>query len=669
MTSTSARATWWSWGGRDGDWIKLGVGDHTIAGDIAELDFTAGVQTDFNGLNDVPDAGGDDTIDAGDGLNWVIGGQGGDDIDLGHGGGVVLGDNGRIQQTSGLAFTRIETTNSTVGGEDSIDAGSGDMVVMGGRDGDEIRLGNGDHSIAGDLAELDFTNGIRTDFTALTNTPSVGGDDLIETGDGRTWIIAGEGGDDVTTGDGGGVVLGDSGRIQQSDGLAMIRVESFEHALGGTDEIDMGFGDAVVFGGRDSDTIRVGSGDHVIAGDFAELDYTSGARTDFNALNDLPSAGAGDLIEAGQGNNWVIAGQGADTVALGPGGAVVLGDNGRIRATSAGALTRVETANSEVGGNDSITAGDGDVVAFGGFGDDTIRTAGGDDVIAGDMAELDYEDGVRNIFASVIEDPAFGGDDQVWTGEGDDWVLLGEGDDTVTSEGGLNIAIGDAGVIQADTTGAFYRAENNQFATGGDDTFYGGTGRDIQIGGAGSDYLDGGAGNDFMAGDGGLIHVDPVDNTYEITFESTEIEVGGPDTLIGGEGRDVMLGGIGNDTFDLNIAEDIVAGEFARVRMRPDPNSSEPDKEVVTSFLTPAVRDIDLLAQITMGVNFSSGKTEVEVVPGSDPLGTATAVPSVSQMLAGMRVDLVLSEDEVGEDADLATLLATFDTPARSCPE
>ncbi|PJE29639.1 hypothetical protein CVM39_06955, partial [Pseudooceanicola antarcticus] len=548
------------------------------------------------------------------------------------------------------------------------DAGSGDMVVLGGRDADEIRIGDGSHSIAGDLAELDFTAGVRTDFNALTNDPVVGGDDVIDLGHGLQWIIAGEGADDVTAKDGGGVVLGDSGRIQQTSGKLMTRVESFEHALGGADEIDLGSGDAVVFGGRDSDTIRVGSGDHVIAGDFAELDYTNGARTDFNALNDLPEAGAGDEIEAGQGSNWVIAGQGADTVALGPGGAVVLGDNGRIQATSAGALTRIETANSEVGGDDSITVGDGDVVAFGGFGDDTITTANGDDVIAGDMAELDYVDGIRSVFASVIEDPAFGGDDLVLTGEGDDWVILGEGDDTVSSDAGLNLAIGDAGIIQADTSGAYYRAENNQFATGGDDTFYGGRNRDIQIGGAGRDYLDGMSGHDYIAGDGGLIHVDPIDGTYEITFESTEIEVGDDDTLIGGEGQDVLLGGIGNDSFDLNIADDIVAGEFARVRMRPDPNSSEPDKEVLTSFLTPAVRDIDLLAQITLGVNFSSGKTEVEVVSGSDPVGEAAAVPSVSQMLAEMRVDLVLNEDEVGENEDLAALLEVFDEPEEAVP-
>ncbi|PJE32909.1 hypothetical protein CVM39_00015, partial [Pseudooceanicola antarcticus] len=109
------------------------------------------------------------------------------------GDGVILGDNGRIQQTSLGAYVRIETTDSTVGGADSIDALDGDMVVMGGRDGDWIKLGEGDHSIAGDIAELDFTNGVQTNFNALNDEPLVGGDDSIDAGDGLNWVIGGQG--------------------------------------------------------------------------------------------------------------------------------------------------------------------------------------------------------------------------------------------------------------------------------------------------------------------------------------------------------------------------------------------------------------------------------------------------------------------------------------------
>ncbi len=119
----------------------------------------------------------------------------------------------------------------------------------------------------------------------------------------------------------------------------------------------------------------------------------------------------------------------------------------------------------------------------------------------------------------------------------------------------------------------------------------------------------------------------------QITVESRDISAGGNDTLIGDAGFDLMMGGIGNDTFDLNMREDIAVGEFIRIRLMPQGAA----RDLVVSFLTPAVRDLDLLAQITLGLNFSGGRTEVRAVPAPAPV---TLAP-----LRDVRLDLVLVDD------------------------
>jgi hypothetical protein len=141
-------------------------------------------------------------------------------------------------------------------------------------------------------------------------------------------------------------------------------------------------------------------------------------------------------------------------------------------------------------------------------------------------------------------------------------------------------------------------------------------------------------------------------------FETLDITSGGNDTLIGGEGRDVMFGAMGDDKFDLSLVDDIVVGEFARVRL----TVVESGEEQVTSFLVPAVRDLDLLAQLTLGLNGASNPTAdtEDVTETADEVKTT----DVSSILAGTRVDLVLTEGEAARDAALAALVAAVSAQA-----
>jgi hypothetical protein len=113
-----------------------------------------------------------------------------------------------------------------------------------------------------------------------------------------------------------------------------------------------------------------------------------------------------------------------------------------------------------------------------------------------------------------------------------------------------------------------------------------------------------------------------------------------------------MFGAMGDDKFDLSLVDDIVVGEFARVRL----TVVESGEEQVTSFLVPAVRDLDLLAQLTLGLNGASNPTAdtEDVTETADEVKTT----DVSSILAGTRVDLVLTEGEAARDAALVAAVS-----------
>ncbi len=314
-----------------------------------------------------------------------------------------------------------------------------------------------------------------------------------------------------------------------------------------------------------------------------------------------------------------------------------------------------------------MTLGDGDAVVFGGRDGDTLSLTSGSDVVLGDVGQLTFENGIRHTLLGPIESVSYGGDDTVFAGTGDDWIILGAGDDTLTLTSGLNAVLADAGAIVGDTTGLFQRVENTQFSTGGRDTLTGGSGRDLLFGGAGRDVIDGAAGNDYLAGDNALLYRTVLsDGIVEWTFESTAIEVGGDDTLIGGADNDIMTGGFGDDLFDLSIADDLAVGEFLRVRFE---QTVATDEEVITSFLTPAVRDLDLLAQVTLGVMGVSKSSGERAEPVSSSLSNVVAMTSRLDIVPSAQLSrpIPLSVPQTVESANDLNLGLTgfsFVTPA-----
>ena len=152
----------------------------------------------------------------------------------------------------------------------------------------------------------------------------------------------------------------------------------------------------------------------------------------------------------------------------------------------------------EKDGNDFITAGPGNDIIQGFFGDDTI-----------------YGDGVMSC-------QAFGastdGMDKIDGGPGDDTLFGGGGDDTIGGEEGNDKICGNGGndMLEGDALGA-------SEAASGDDDIFGGPGHDQLFGRHGHDLLFGDDGNDALFGGEG------------------------PDDLVGGGGRDILIGGLGRD--------------------------------------------------------------------------------------------------------------------------
>src|SRR5207247_1102344 len=138
---------------------------------------------------------------------------------------------------------------------------------------------------------------------------------------------------------------------------------------GGVDHITTTGGTNVVLGGVGADVIDAPGGDNIILGDNGEVNlnnHTPGASTDIPSYPDLGpphSITAGVVIDAPGGDN------------------IVLGDNGVVNLNSA--TNDVETTQLGLGGDDQITGGANNII-LGGFGADTISVGSGTSVILGD---------------------------------------------------------------------------------------------------------------------------------------------------------------------------------------------------------------------------------------------------------------------------------------------
>jgi hypothetical protein len=240
-------------------------------------------------------------------------------------------------------------------------------------------------------------------------------------------------------------------------------------------------------------------------------------------------------------------------------------------------------------GNDTITAGRGDVLLYGGSGEDLL-TAGtqgvsllhgdaGNDRLIGSAGRdvLVGDAGADTIAAAEGDDQIFGDDfgafgpfdpgpDQIDAGPGTDSVDAGGGNDVVLGGPGadtLTGGIGDDQLEGAEDDDVLDGASGNDTLNGdtGRDTIRGSDGADTATGGAGGDRVFGGIDNDRLTGGGtGATSADPGDRVDG--EDGADVIAGGPgpDALFGGAGDDRVLMGPRGDGVDAGADDDEVIG-------------------------------------------------------------------------------------------------------------
>ncbi|MCK9202557.1 MAG: calcium-binding protein, partial [Gallionella sp.] len=400
----------------------------------------------------------------------------------------------------------------------------------------------------------------------------------------------------VTAGSGADLVIGDNGQIDWTASGVYDSFQTTDPLLGGNDDIRVGDGANIVAGGFGTDVIETGVGADMILGDNGLFDFTTNATgtailTEAITTDTTAATGAGDVIVSGggTGTNIVLAGLGDDLVnvpgpnptdplpAVSAGQDIVIGDNGFVNWDTGALLTQFGSIDPQLGGNDLIDVSDGQNIVIGGFGDDTITTGIGADIVLGDDGQVDYvtTDGNSTDIDSIVSTSttAYGGADTIVTSGGDDIVIGGRFADTIDAGDGDNLVIGDSGQIFADTVDAPQMAgqpitlglvESIQLDDGGNDVLTTGTGNDIVVGGFGGDTIASGAGNDTVFGDNGLIdYTDAVPTLIETT--DTVAATGGDDTIAAGDGNNIVFGGVGADTVTSGSGADIVFGDNGAV--------------------------------------------------------------------------------------------------------
>lgn len=155
------------------------------------------------------------------------------------------------------------------------------------------------------------------------------------------------------------------------------------------------------------------------------------------ALSIDPGVGGKDTIRAGKGNAVIFGGADDDDIANGDGNSTLFGDNGRAEFTD-GLIKRAFSIAPTIGGKDKIVAGKGNNVVFGGADGDELKV--GDalssaigSVLFGDNGYAEFVNGAVKTAYTI--NPTIGGADTIVTGDGDHLSIGGADGDSITRRG------------------------------------------------------------------------------------------------------------------------------------------------------------------------------------------------------------------------------------------
>ncbi len=389
-------------------------------------------------------------------------------------------------------------------GDDTLYGNGGDDWISGGYGHDRLYGGTGNDRLLAD--PYDYHPDPIPRPTPYSQPPTLDGKDYADGGEGNDRIGGGGNDDRLIGGAGDDEIWGDAltrgTEIQNSDGS-----QTFVSLTGvlapGDDVLEGGDGNDFLSGDGRDDTLDGGAGDDVLWGD-SEVGLT--------LL--YPMAPGNDFLAGGAGNDQLAGGAGDDVLLGGSGNDLLFGDDDGVGAS--------------LQGDDWLEGGDGDDRLSGRGGNDTLLGSNGMDLLFGG-------DGNDTLDGGEGADAGFGGagDDEIVAGAGGDQFDGEDGDDFLIGDAGNDLLIGGAGMDRLD---------------GGadDDLLLGGADADTVVGGDGNDELQGESGNDFLSGD--------ADDDRLFGQE-------GDDELIGGDGNDGLRGDDGDDQLDGGAGDDILVGD------------------------------------------------------------------------------------------------------------
>ncbi|MBI2768926.1 MAG: tandem-95 repeat protein, partial [Burkholderiales bacterium] len=307
------------------------------------------------------------------------------------------------------------------------------------------------------------------------------------------------------------------------------------------DVIDAGAGDDQVIASWGDDLVDGGEGDDQISG-MAGADILEGGQGNDTIEGDgIVTSGYLNTTDAAQhGDDFIDGGEGADTITGGGGADAIFGGDGddKIYADIGVATDNATFVPFEFHGADYVDGEDGNDYIEGGAKDDTIYGGAGNDTVWGDQE-------AARLVGTVATAPTAWGNDELDGEEGDDTLIGGGKDDALYGGQGSDLLVGDESNIGLDASanGADYLDGED-----GNDTLIGGGKDDILYGGSGDDQLDGDDSQSNLAGSvNGNDYLDGED---------------GNDTLAGGGMDDIVYGGAGDDQLHGDDGAAHLSGEF-----------------------------------------------------------------------------------------------------------
>lgn len=516
------------------------------------------------------------------------------------------------------------------GGSDFINAYNANDYLIGGGDRDIILGLGGNDTIIGDKAWEDNSTGGVTQTDAGADYLSGGdGDDVIAAGGGRNFVDGGNGqdyivggsgaeflqggaGDDIVAGlDGNDVIYGGSATsavqtsaITNTFGAALLwDINGLTNAASSgsfnpetADEVLVGTGDDVLYGGGGSDTLHGQDGADILWGG-AGFDQLNGG----DGLDALYGGDDSDELNGGAGADILNGGDQIDYADYRTASAAVIADLQFSSQNTGDALGDTYIDLEGIDGtnfNDSLRgdsganflyAYDGNDEIYGRDGSDYIYAGSGTDILSGDAGN-DF------LFGGI-------GNDLLYGGLGADTMYGGDGTDTASylySTVGLTADLQFASTQNnAEAAGDIFDSLENLEGSAYSDSLRGDAGANRLIGGGGADalfgrdgddLLDGGAGGDQLYGAAGIDSADYTSSATGIVVDlqfaasqnngdaagDTYAEIeglvgsafadslrgdGGNNILQGGGGADTLFGRDGVDTLNGGNGDDVLNGD------------------------------------------------------------------------------------------------------------